>query len=136
LSVCGQFESQLCKTDANYLPSAMAESSCFLTYDTDAELNAAACVEGLKFDLSMGVDFFGDGQPDMFCIISADLTSAAECNAKFPNGLTTCLYVTFFVSPVAAWLPLHLCFVFPCSPFQGSPMFSLTTCAEDAYEWR
>jgi hypothetical protein len=82
--------SQLCKTDANYMPNNMADSTCFQLYATTAELNAEPCAGGFKFDLSMGADLNGDGQPDMVCFYP-DVTSASECNAKFPNGLTTCL---------------------------------------------
>jgi len=83
--------SQLCKTDANYMPNNIVSAECYMMYDTTAELDAEACVGGMKHDLSMGTDLNGDGQPDMFCYYF-DVTTSSDCNAKFPNGLTSRLF--------------------------------------------
>jgi len=78
--------SQLCKTDANYMPSAMATSSCFQIFATTDEFDAETCDGGYKYDLSWELDFDQDGQFDLACFFFDSTTSAEDCKLKFPNG--------------------------------------------------
>jgi hypothetical protein len=76
------------------MPTAIAETPCFLPFDTNAELNAAGvCDGGMKVDLPMDYDWNGDGQADTGCLYF-NIASASDYNAKFPGGGPTFLSAT------------------------------------------
>ena len=90
----GAHGAQLCEMDANYMPNNIADSMCLQLYANDAELADSICLGGMKFELSMNVDYNGDGQTDIFCYYP-DVATSSDCDGKFPNGLTTCHLVIF-----------------------------------------
>mmetsp|Transcript_59007 Transcript_59007/g.118467 ORF Transcript_59007/g.118467 Transcript_59007/m.118467 type:complete len:336 (-) Transcript_59007:1337-2344(-) len=68
VSVCNQFVSQLCETDANYLPSAIGSTDCFQVYATTAEFDAESCDGGRKYGVADGLDLDEDGVTDLICV--------------------------------------------------------------------
>jgi len=87
LSVCEQFASQLCQTDANYMPTAPATTYCYQYYGSDAILTSTGC-GGQYVYTSQNIDVSGDGAADPYCLYYNKKT-VEECSAKFPVGDST-----------------------------------------------
>jgi hypothetical protein len=76
--------SQLCQTDANYMPTAVALTYCFQLHASDTDLANAGC-GGENIYTSRGYDVTGDGVADSYCLYYNE-NSVEDCNAKFPVG--------------------------------------------------
>jgi len=68
ISVCDQIVSQLCETNANYLPNAIGSTDCFQVYATTAEFDAESCDGGRKYGVADGLDLDEDGVTDLICV--------------------------------------------------------------------
>ena len=105
LSVCEQFASQLCQTDANFKPAAAgATTYCYQLHASDTALTNAGC-GGENIYTSRGYDVTGDGVADSYCLYVNE-NSVEDCNTKFPVDTTISL-----LSASHHFLTFRVCYI-------------------------